>query len=307
MNLAVLRLSAMGDVIHTLPLLHVLKKNLREHRILLVTHPRFAPWAGGAPFVDGILPADLASREGRTAALAAIRGAELDCIVDAQGLYKSALLAFFSGAVLRVGFARGACREPLAALFYHRRVRPGGAHVIEKNLSLAAALGCADMTLGDYRLDFLPADPEGRVKKFMEGMTGRPFILFHPFSSRKEKDFPLEPVKALLPRLRERGMALAVSGGPGQEERVRAAAGALSAAAVPLFSIPEMALLIRHAACVIAPDTGFLHIADGLRKPTVSYFTHLPPERNGPFFTPGLAFWRVLPDPGRMRSFLEAL
>lgn len=307
MNLAIIRLSAMGDVIHALPLFHVLRKNLREHELLLVTHPKFAAWAGGAPFIDGILPADLASRSGRSAALADLRGAGLDCIMDAQGLYKSALLAFFSGAVLRVGFSPGACREPLSAVCYHRRIRPRGTHVIEKNLSLAAAVGCADLTLEDYRLDFLPADPDGRVKEFMAGMAGRPFVLFHPFSSRKEKDFPLESVKPLQSWLRDRGMLMAVSGGPGQEDKVRAAAEFLSVTAVPLFSVPEMAQLIRQAACLIAPDTGFLHLADGLRKPTISYFTHLPPERNGPYFGRGLTFWRETPDAGKMTAFIEAI
>ena len=307
MKLAVIRLSALGDVIHTLPLLHVLRKNFRKHELLLVTHPKFEAWAGGAPFIDGILPADLASPAGRSAALSDLRKTGLDCIMDTQGLYKSALLAFFSGAVLRVGFSPGACREPLSAVCYHRRIRPRGTHVIEKNLSLAAAVGCADFSLEDYRLDFLPADPDGRVKEFMEGMAGRPFVLFHPFSSRRDKDFPLEAVKPLQPWLRDRGMRLAVSGGPGQEKKVRAAAEFLSAAAVPLFSVPQMALLIRQASCLIAPDTGFLHIADGLRKPTISFFTHLSPERNGPFFGWGLTFWREAPETARMCSFLEVL
>jgi ADP-heptose:LPS heptosyltransferase len=305
MKIAVIRLSAMGDIIHVLPLLHVLKRNLKQHQILLVTQKRFASWAGSAPFVDGVAAVDLSSRSAIRDSVRTLRDHGLDGIVDAQGLYKSAFLALRAGAALRVGFGPAACREPLSAFFHHRRVGPSGTHIIDRNLSLAAAVGCGDLSLDGYSLDFLPADPAGRVRDFLNRLEGRSFVLFHPFSSRAAKDFPLEPVGALRACLRERSMELIVSCGPGQEERGGAAAQALRGVPVPLFSVREMALLIAKAACVIAPDTGFLHVADGLRIPTISSFTHLPPERNGPYFTPGLTFWRVPPDPARMAAFME--
>jgi len=307
MKLAVVRLSAMGDILHVLPLLHVLKRNLKQHQILLITQKRFASWAGAAPFVDGVAAMDLSSRPAIRESLGALQDLHLDAVVDAQGLYKSALLALRSGAALRVGFGPSACREPLSAFFHLRRVRPSGTHIIDRNLSLAAAVGCGDLSPDGYSLDFLPGDPAGRVEEFLRRLEGRPFLLFHPFSSRRDKDFPLEPVRAMRSFLGERNMELVVSCGPGQEDLGNAASEALPGICAPVFSIREMGVLIEKAACVLAPDTGFLHIADGLRKPTISYYTHLPPERNGPYFTRGLTFWRKPPDPAEMAAFLEAL
>lgn len=307
MKCAVVRLSAMGDIVHSYPLIYVLKKNLKAHQILLITQQKFASWAGAAPFLDGVAVVDLSSREAIRHSVRTLRDHALDGIVDAQGLYKSAFLALRSGATLRIGFASKACREPLAAWFYHRRILPEGRHIIEKNLSLARALGCGAGSLDGYALDFLPEDPGGKVREFIKTLNGGSFILFHPFSSRADKDFPLEPVRALRSCLGERNRKLIVSCGPGQEERGRAAAEALPGVPVPLFSVREMALLIGKAACVIAPDTGFLHVADGLRIPTISFFTQWPPERNGPYFAPGLTFWREPPDAAKMAEFIEGL
>jgi heptosyltransferase-1 len=304
LKLAVLRLTAFGDVVHALPLCFVLKRGLPETEILLATTERNAAWTRGLPFLDRVLVLP----EGPGAAAALLRAEGLDAILDAQGLYKSALIAFRSGACLRCGFGLGSCREPLAALAYHRHTSPPPrTHIIDKNLSLAALAGVAPVPLEGYSLAPVAADPQGRAAAFLQSLEGRRPALLHPFSSRRDKDFPLEPLQALLPPMRARGWEPVLSSGPGQEALAREAVAVLGCRTAPPFGVRETAFLLARSALLAAPDTGFLHLADALGIPTISRFTHLPSWRNGPRFSPHLVFDRVPPDPQTMAQFVEAL
>ena len=304
MKLAVLRLSALGDVVHALPLCFVLKKGLPNTEVLLATSERNAAWTRGLPFLDRVvaLPASpgLAS--------AALRAEGFDALLDAQGLYKTALIAFRAGACLRGGFGFKACREPLAALAYHRTVSPPKrTHIIEKNLALADLAGVADRSLEGYSLVPVRTDPEGKVEAFLASLAGRRPAVLHPFSSRRDKDFPIESLRALVPALRSKGWEPVLSSGPGQESMAEQAAALLDCRRAPSLDVRETASLLTRSALLAAPDTGFLHLADALGIPTVSWFSHLPAWRNGPYFSRHLAFDRVVPDPKALTAFVESL
>ncbi len=304
MKVAVLRLSAFGDVVHVLPLCFVLKRGLPNTEVLLATAERNAVWTMDLPFLDRVLA--LPAAPGATAKV--LRAEILDALLDAQGLYKSALVAFRSGACLRGGFGFGACREPLAALAYHRHAAPPcRAHIIDKNLALAALAGVSDRSLNGYSLAAVAADPRGTVESFLRSLHGRRPAVLHPFSSRRDKDFPLDPLKALIPSLRARGWEPVLSSGPGQEPMAEQAAAHLGCRRMPPLDVRETAALLSVAACLAAPDTGFLHLADALGVPTLSWFTRLPAWRNGPRFSRHLVFDRIPPDPRTMGEFVEAL
>lgn len=304
MKLAVLRLSALGDVVHALPLCFVLKRGLPGTEILLATSERNAAWTRDLPFLDRVL----ALPPGIAAAASALRSEGLDALLDAQGLYKSALVAFRSGACLRGGFGLWSCREPLAALAYHRTVSPlKRTHIIDKDLALAALAGVSDCSLDGYSLAAAASDPDGRVEAFLRSLDGRRPAVLHPFSSRRDKDFPLDPLKALLPAMRAKGWEPVLSSGPGQEVLAEEAGSRLGCRRVPPLGVRETASLLSRSALLAAPDTGFLHLADALAIPTISWFSHLPAWRNGPRFARHLAFDRIAPDLKAMAGFVEAL
>ena len=304
MRLAVLRVSALGDVVHALPLCHVLKRGLPDTEICLATAGRNSAWTGDLPFIDRVL--SLPTAPGPAAAI--LRAEGLDALLDAQGLYKTALIAWRSGACLRGGFGFKACREPLAALAYHRTVSPPKrAHIIDKNLALASLAGVTGVSLDGYSLAAVAADPEGKVEAFLGSLQGRKPAVFHPFSSRLDKDFPLDPLRALLPALKAKGWEPVLSAGPGQEAMAEAAGGVLGCRRVPPLDVRETAALLIRAALLVAPDTGFLHLADALGVPTLSWFSHLPSWRNGPRFAPHLVFDKVEPDSKAMGEFVENL
>lgn len=304
MKLAVLRLSALGDVVHALPLCFVLKKGLPSTEILLATSERNAGWARDLPFLDRAVA--LPAAPGAAAAL--LRAEGPDALLDVQGLYKSALVAFRSGACLRGGFGFRSCREPLAALAYHRTFSPPKrAHIIDKNLALAALAGVSDRSLDGYSLAAVAADQNGKVETFLLSLDGRRPAVLHPFSSRRDKDFPLEPLKVLIPLVRGRGWEPVLSSGPGQEKLAEEAAATLGCRRAPSLDVRETAALLAKSALLAAPDTGFLHLADALGIPSISWFSHLPSWRNGPRFSPHLTFDRAQPDPRAMGGFVESL
>jgi len=110
-----------------------------------------------------------------------------------------------------------------------------------------------------------------------------------------------------MPSLRSKGWEPVLSSGPGQETLAEGAAALLGCRRVPSLDVRETATLLARSALLAAPDTGFLHLADALAIPSISWFSHLPSWRNGPRFAPHLVFDRVQPDLKLMAEFVESL
>ena len=256
MKLLVIRLSALGDVIHTIPAV----VGLRE---------RFEiGWAVEAPYrelvevVAGVraIPVSLKRWSARNIldARRAVRG--FDAAIDFQGLVKSALLAWGSGARYRIGFAREFVREkPAAWLMNHRRHIDPARHVVEWNLQLAG----------------VEKAPEVDFTKFATN-DHRPTtdIVLLPGAGRREKQWPHFP--ELAKRLGANALAV---GGPGEEELAKATGARLA----PRTNLRELAQLLRDAALVVGGDTGPLHLAAALGTPVVGLYGPTNPARNGPY------------------------
>jgi heptosyltransferase-1 len=187
-----------------------------------------------------------------------------DIAVDFQGLLKSAAVAFFSGAAQTVGFDR--TRERPAAVFYTRRAEAQSAHVVDRNLELAAACGA-----GNVAVEFpLPAGiPEGEL-------PDGPFVLASPFAGWRSKQWSIENYGALAKRL---DMPLVLNGPPQAEGELRAVPGCR----VHISGIAGLIHATRRAARVIGLDSGPLQLSAALGKPGVALFGPTDPVRNGPY------------------------
>jgi lipopolysaccharide heptosyltransferase I len=254
-RLLVVRLSALGDVIHTIPAVVALRERFE------------VAWAVEAPYrelveiVAGVraIPVSLKKwslrniREARDA----VRG--FDVAIDFQGLIKSALLARASGAQHRIGFAKEFVREkPAAWLMNHCRHIDPSRHVVEWNTQLAGVEKVPDVDFGGF---------VGRSPL----VVGRQVVLL-PGAGRKEKQWPY------FAELAKRIDALVVWG-PG-EERLARETGARMA---PPTNLRELARLLRDARLVIGGDTGPLHLAAALGTPVVGLYGPTNPARNGPY------------------------
>ncbi len=235
MKLLIVRLSAMGDVIHTLPL----AQNARAAGATVgwVVEPAFAGLLEGNPACETIFRADtkgwrrrLLAPETRAqlAALrAALRAFAPDRALDVQGLWKSAAIARSSGAPV-VGFARSARREPGSSLLCTIPITPppDATHVVDRNLSLLAAAGIPVKTRAPDA-SYLMHLPSPDADAFLASVE-RPFVLIHPGAGRPEKAWGEERFAHLARGLiRERQISTVVSWGPGDERRAERLRGLL--------------------------------------------------------------------------------
>jgi heptosyltransferase-1 len=281
------RLSAIGDVIHTLPALAVLR--LHGHDTGWVVEPAARPLLEDNPALGTLttVPPARAFRlpEARRAA-AELKSHHYEVALDFQGLWKSALWARWSGAPRTIGYAGPARREPLSRLLLREMVEgvPDAPHVIDKNLGLLRALGIEAVGSREFPLPRPPAAEE-TVRAGLAALAIGEFVLMSPGGGWASKLWPAERYGALAAGLQERGLAALVAWGPGEEalaDRAVAASGGLVRKAFRT-SLLELAELARQARVVVAADTGPLHLACAVHTPVVGLFGPTDPARNGPF------------------------
>src|ERR1700722_14207053 len=136
-----IRLGSMGDIIHALPAAAALHDTFPDAPIDWVIDPKWSRLLEGNPTIREVISLDRKSTGKILAAVGKLRASKYSCAIDFQALYKSALIAFASGAPRRIGFQSSYAREGPAAIFYTDRLNPRGAHKVEHNLTLVEAAG----------------------------------------------------------------------------------------------------------------------------------------------------------------------
>jgi lipopolysaccharide heptosyltransferase I len=281
-----LRLGSLGDVVHALPAAAVLRDSFPDARIDWAIEPKWARLLEGNPDLNTVIQIDRKTAGGIISTVKQLRRANYTCAIDFQGLYKSALLAFASGAPRRIGFQRNYAREGFASWLYTERLNPRGAHKVEHNLTLAEAAGARKFP---PRFPIaVRAEDEARVASETEQRNIRDFFVLNPGGGWRSKCWPAERYGELHAKVFEKsGLRGVVSYGPGEEDLAQAmisAAGKSAPLAIPLELGPLMALL-RRARLVVSADTGPLHLAAALGASVVGLFGPTDPARNGPFIT----------------------
>jgi heptosyltransferase I len=283
------RLGSMGDVIHAIPAASALRDTFPDARIDWLVEPRWARLLEGNPDLNEVITVDRKSAGGIVTTVRKLRAAKYSCAIDFQALYKSALLAFASGAPRRIGFQSSYAREGLASYCYTDRLNPRGAHKVEHNLTLAEAAG-ARKSLPRFPLAVCPADDERVGRELADHKLGEYFVL-NPGGGWRSKCWPAERYGELHRNLAERhGWRGVVTFGPGEESlarRVVETAGDPPPVPIALDLGPLMSLM-RRAKFVVSADTGPLHLAAALGTPVVGLFGPTDPSRNGPYSSDSL-------------------
>jgi lipopolysaccharide heptosyltransferase I len=299
-NVAIVKLSSLGDVVHALPVAVSLRAGIAGARITWIVEAREAEVLRGHEAIDGVLAVD--TRRWRRARgrdvrrvvrdLLALRhrlrAARFDAVLDLQGLLKSGLVTAMTRAPVRIGFTASRCREPLSALFTNRRVTPAPAarHVVEQYLALLSVLGI-EARRPEFRI---PVDPvaEARIEAFFAARGLKPrdrVVVVNPGAGRPVKRWPPERFRELARRLREEtSAATVVVWGPGEREVADAIAGGQPGVVLaPPTGVRELGALLRRANVVVASDTGPLHLAAALGTSCVGLYGPTRAERNGPY------------------------
>jgi lipopolysaccharide heptosyltransferase II len=284
----IVRLSSIGDVVHTLPVVAALRRHGWEAG--WVVEPPARPLLPGEPFLQHVATAPAARRFGLGAARRVSRELQeqrYDVALDLQGLWKSALWARAAGAPRVVGYASPWRRERLSSLLVRElaEVPSDATHVIDKNLALLRVVGIDAV---GFRHFPLPAPSEEQVTALgvrIHELGLRDFVILNPGGGWPSKLWPPERYGILARGLRDRGLRALVSWGPGEERLADRAVAVSDGAALKGFatSLTDLLELARRARLVVAADTGPLHLACAAMTPVVGIYGPTDPSRNGPY------------------------
>jgi heptosyltransferase I len=328
-RLLIVRLSAMGDVIHTLPAAQALRDAfpnamigwLIEERwaelLCAPGTPRRGPRSARRPLADWVHPVNLRGWGRSLFSISTlqdilkvwndVRSVRYDVAVDLQGAMRSAVLARWSGAGVVYGAAEP--RESPASLWYTRRAIARGEHVIEQNLSVAEAV--AGRRLKVPRVEF-PRDVEVETRidqRLREAGIGE-FAIVNPGAGWGAKRWPAERYGRVASALAKDGLRTILNYGPGEEDLARETEAASEGSVTPMkSSISELIALTRRARLFIGGDTGPLHLAAALQVPVVAIFGPTDPARNGPYAADSAAGARsiVLRNPASLTTHTRRL
>ena len=289
----IVRLGALGDVVHAIPVAAALRRAFPDARIDWLVSAKHREILDLVPVIDRRLVInDRGDASGGTSLLAAIRElrrSRYDVAIDLQGLIKSAVLARASGAPRVVGFSSRYARERAARLFYTDAYDPGRGglydpretrHVVDINLGLLSVLGITAPVR-----EFPIEDVDSDAARAMREQTGGRYALLNPGAAWPNKRWPPSRLAAIARELRARhGLMSVVLWGPGEEAlAAEVVAGAYGGAVMsPKTSIADLVALARRAALMVSGDTGPTHIAAALGTPIVGIYGPTRPARNGP-------------------------
>jgi heptosyltransferase-1 len=302
-SVLVVRLSALGDVVHALPAVAALRRRLPRARIDVLVEDRAAPLVSGAGGVDRavVFPRAALSRAARSprglrearsllrAFLEDLRRVEYDATLDLQGNLKSGVLARLARARLRLGPAREEAREG-NWLFQSRRAPalPPGLHRVERNLALASRLVREPLAWAPPALpDTSALAGEVEAALLDAGAPASGFAALHPGTSGfgAFKRWPPAHFGRLADLLAARDLASVVLCAPAERDLAGAAAAA-SRARPPVVATPSLLHLVealRRARLLVAADTGPLHLAAALRTPVLGLYGPKDPATYGPY------------------------
>ncbi|MGH9163874.1 MAG: glycosyltransferase family 9 protein [Vicinamibacteraceae bacterium] len=289
----IVKLGALGDIVHTLPALAALRSMWPHARIDWLVDAKHLALVELVEGLDEIIPIRAGRMRGPLGlrqTIGRLRARRYDMCLDLQGLVKSALLAVASGARRVVGFPRDSLREPAARFLYTETGGRDEGHVIDKNLSLLDAIGVLGARNWTSHLkEAFPlrvvASPVPAVARGLTG-TNEGLVLMNPGAAWPNKRWPAERFAALAQRLQtRRAVRCLVLWGP-REESLAASIERLShgtARMAPATEVADLVALARDATLMVSGDTGPLHLAVAVGAPVVGLYGPTDPARNGPW------------------------
>ena len=310
-KILIVRLGAMGDILHALPAVTAIRAALPDATIGWVIEEKWTELLAAQgqtcqpdsvckqrPVVNILHTVNTRGwrssfYQRKTAAEAlgsvrAVRSMHYDLAIDFQGNVKSALPGFFSGAKARAGFINP--RESAARLFYSSKFARMGEHVIEQNKGLAEQalkkhLGVPELSLPAPQLPYdAAAEAWAEVEIKRIGFPG--FVIVNPGAGWGAKQWPVERYGEVAKALGVHGLKTLVNSGPGEEALAQQLIHASGGNAFAIrCTVGQLIALTRRARLFIGGDTGPLHLAAALNIPVVGIFGPTDPARTGPFGT----------------------
>jgi len=307
-TILIIRLSSLGDILHTLPAYQSLRDTFPRARIDWLVEKRMAYLLSVVDGIDNVVELDTSALRSSPASPAAwrallntvkqLRSVRHDIALDFQGLLKTAFLSLLSGARTRLGFCGALVREWPAHWFYHRSPpRPENPiHVVALNLLLAAGAGAAPT--GRPVQISSRAEDRAAVATLLSGAGLRDFVVLNPGGGWPTKRWSPARYGELAARIGgELNLPVVVTTGPGEEPLFDEIARHCPHSRPHDLRVPFLQLipLIRQARIFVGGDTGPFHLACALGTPAVGILGPTDPARNGPWSAMDESVVRVLP------------
>jgi lipopolysaccharide heptosyltransferase I len=298
-RILIVRLSSIGDCIHGLPVLSALREAMPTAHISWIVEGRTAEFLRRHPLLDEVVQVRRKWLKSPAAVWKARRQLHAfapDIAIDMQGLTKSAIAAWLSGAPTRIGFAGCDGRE-LSPWLNNTLVEPIMTHVIDRNLELLRPLGIVPTQVRFGLPSF--HEEEATVGRFLRDRgLGDGFALLNVGAGWASRRWPLDRYAELARYLGEQYQIRSVVAWAGNQERqwadqVIVSAGGFAYMAPPT-SLVELARLCRRATLFVGSDTGPMHLAVAVGTPCVSLHGPTNALRNGPYGQEHIALQRVL-------------
>ena len=295
MKILIVKLGAIGDIIHALPALHAIRTALPDAEISWVAEKRSAEILRGNVLIDNLIEVDTRSlRSGKVVEqilpelsrqVRDLRKFSFDIAIDLQGLLKSAMIAKLSGAKIRYGFSKESLREPASRIFFNRAVKvPAKIHVIRKNLKLVEE--ALRIPPHDENFEFpIFTDDEHRLEADrIAEEAGRNFVILNPAGGWVTKLWHAEKFGQLVDKIWEKhGLVSILATGPNEAELAdKVLQNSRSAKALAVQpTLKGFFALSKQAKVYVGGDTGPTHLAIAAGTPIVGIFGPTEWWRNG--------------------------
>lgn len=322
LHVLVVRLSAMGDILRTVPAVRLLRRRIPRAKFGWVLDASWEVLLRDHPDIDVTIP--LPRREWDRARSSftgwlslpgrirrfkkRVESFGADVALDFHGNLRSGCIGRWSGAAVRLGYAGHQQKEGNHWFTTHRvQARERRTPRMERNLDLVEALDVPREPLPDSGLSLPMCGREdaGRIAKTLPDPDR--FALLSPSASARQvyKKPPVELLAAAIARLNQYGLKTLVVWGPGEEEDAKIAVAAAAGAAIlaPPTSLPVLAALIERATIFLAGDTGPMHLACALRCPVLAFYGPTDPVVNRPWGTP----FRAIYPPERLYTGIKKI
>jgi len=287
MKVLIIKPSSLGDIIHSLPLLKVIRDSSRDIRIDWVISKNLKEILEGNPLINELiifnkdswknlknLPKTIKEAAGL---IKRLRAGKYDAVIDLQGLLRSGLITYFASAPLKIGFKNA--REG-SRLFYNKKIPANGAvHAVDRYLKVAEALGAKI-----ERVEF-PFYVDEPAREKVRNLTGNPneYIVIVPSARWETKRWPPENFGMLISKL---SVPCFITGsGPDRQivQQVLVHSGGRGINLCGKTGLKELIALIAGAKAVVSNDSGPMHIGAALGVPVVALFGPTDPGKTGPY------------------------
>jgi len=286
-SICILRLSAIGDVCHTVPVVRTLKACLPETRITWIVGKVEAELVADLPGVEFLVLDKGAGWGGLRALRAQLAGRRFDVLLHMQAALRASIASFAVEAPRRIGFDRARARDGQWLFTNERIAARERQHVMDGLFGFAEALGITERHL----VWDLPVPDDARA--FAEEYLPQPgrVLAISPCASHESRDWRPERYAAVADYVRERfGLDVVLTGGPSARERAMAEAIRAAMKSVPVdlvgrTSLKELLAVFGRCAALVAPDSGPVHVGSAAGIPVIGLYAVSNPERTGPYLS----------------------